>query len=123
MDKRYLDLYINNSGFYDPIADVPIETYTQFLDYLNVTEFNAEAHFHVEWDRHGVLKNFHIQFVIEGKYEDEKFSIKPQFDISLGEHDAINAKFTVPGYSVYLVIFAGVVTVSVVIIRIKRKKS
>ncbi len=121
MDERLLDLYVNNTGFYDNTTK--IETYDALLDFLNITNFDAEARFDVEWSRKGILTNFHSQGEFSGEYEGEKFKISPQFDISYGEHDKINAKFTVPGYPIFLVILAGTATISVIVLRIKRKKA
>lgn len=121
MNKDFLNLWVNNTGFYDNMTK--IETYDALLDYLNITNFDAEARIEVEWNRKGILNNFHIQGDISGEYEGEKFTFSPQFDISNGEHNKINAKYTVPGYPVFLVIIAAAATVSIVIMRVKRKKS
>ena len=120
MDEALLNLWVNNTGFYDNMTK--IETYDALLAYLNITNFDAEARIDVEWDRKGILNNFHIQGEVTGEYEGEKFSFSPQFDISSGEHNKINANFTIPGYPVFLVIFTVISAVCIVIIRVKRKK-
>jgi hypothetical protein len=120
MNNLILDWYFYNMGF--NFSGTIIDTYAGFLNYMNITEFDAEAQFHVEWTTAGILNNFHAQVGLTGKYKGESFSLKPQFDISRGEHDTINAKYTVPGFPLYVLIFTGVVTVSVVIVRIKKKK-
>ncbi|MBN2155193.1 MAG: hypothetical protein JW776_04065 [Candidatus Lokiarchaeota archaeon] len=121
MDMKLRDFWVNNTGFYD--NGTKIETYNELLNFLNVTEFDAEARFDVEWNRKGILQNFHVQWEFSGKYEDEKFKFAPVFDLSYGEHDKINAKFTIPGYQIFVVVFAGIGTVSVIIIRIKKKNT
>ena len=123
MDETFLDLWVNNTGFFDPVANASVETYDAFLDWLNITNFDAEARFSVEWNRKGILTNFHVQGEVTGEYEGEKFKFAPQFDISYGEHDKINAKFTIPGYPILLVLFVGTISVSVLIYGIKKKKS
>lgn len=116
------DDYVDDLGLYYPNSSTPIDTYGDLLTYLEITNFNIELNIHAEWSLSGVLENFHAELVIEGEYEDNKFKILPEFDISKGEHSSINSRY-IPGFSTYLIVLAGVSTVSIIAGRIKKKKT
>lgn len=122
VNENLRDDYVDSMGLYNPDTAQPIDTYAELLAYLEVTNFNIEMNIHAEWSLSGILENFHAELVIDGDYEGDHFKILPEFDISKGEHSSINSRY-IPGFSIYLVILAAVSTVSVIAIRIKKKKA
>ena len=86
-----------------------------------VTELDLEFDVHLEYTSNGILNNFHIGYEASAKYDGDSFKMAPQFDISRGEHNRNNSKYTIPGFPVYIVLIAGVATATVIIIRVKKR--
>ncbi|MHA1111164.1 MAG: hypothetical protein ACTSRE_08675, partial [Promethearchaeota archaeon] len=123
MNETILDKNIYALNLTNPVTTTRMETFDELIGFLNITELDIGLNGHLEWDRDGILKNAHIDFTLEGVYDGYSFKITPTFDISIGEHDEINTGMKIPGYSSLLIVLAGLVTVSGIIIRMKKKKA
>lgn len=122
MNEDILDTAIVQMGLENPFTLDPFNDFDDVLTFLNLTDFDMEFDFHLEYTNNGILNNFHYGYEVGGKYEGDAFKIAPQVDVSRGEHNRINTKYTIPGFPVYLVIIAAVGTVSILLIRIKKRK-
>jgi len=123
MNETILDKNIYAANITNPETAERMETFDELLGFMNITNLGVECNGHVQWNRKGILENAHIDFTIEGLYNGYSFKVKPVVDISIGEHNRINTAYgVIPGYSPYLIAFTGIITISVIIIGIKKRK-
>jgi hypothetical protein len=123
MNQTILDENIYAANLTNPETMTRMQTFDELTGFLNITDLDLSVNGHLLWDRDGVLKNLHIDFTLEGKYEGYSFKITPQFDISAGEHDKINSAYKIPGYSSLLVLAVGLVTISGIVVVTKKFKT
>lgn len=121
MNETILDKNIYAANITNPETAIRMQTFDELLGFLNITALDIELNGHLQWDRHGILKNAHIDFTFEGVYDGNSFKINPLFDISVGEHNKLNTGYKIPGFSPLLIMLVGLITVAG-IVRVTKKK-
>lgn len=95
---------------------------------MNVTVPTITSTDGVTYDNNGILQNIHAEFDFAWTINGTSVEFYPQFDISNGVHDSINAKWnpsgasSIPGYPIWLIGLASLGGMMAIILSMKKKK-